>query len=378
MPANKKQHYVPQFYLRQFSTNGKNINIWNIGKRKKIIHAKLKSQCYKNYFYSEDTTFETSLSQIEQKASRLFKSIIQQHTLPEYGSQEQLELVLYLLMLHGRTLHAAASVNEMMDDLLKHILKRSPSLSALPSEIDWNDIKIGMKNAAQFSLGLATSCYPVLLDLNYVLLLNETRHEFITSDNPVVLYNQLMFFRKSAGNSGLSSKGLQIFFPLCPNVMLCLYDSSVYSVNRKNRHSVIIRKTSDVLMLNSLQICSALNNIYFMCENLSIEEEYDRSCHLRAERKTDFKTYETTDGQSDGTSELLMTSRRNIEARVNLKDIALKFSAKRWKANFIKSNPQPVVIVRNPYWHNKYEHFRQLVDEGEYKPSEFLLYLDQH
>lgn len=54
----KKQHYVPQFYLRGFSeTNNNQVNIYR-KKNKQIIPTNVRSICYENYFYDlEDNTF---------------------------------------------------------------------------------------------------------------------------------------------------------------------------------------------------------------------------------------------------------------------------------------------------------------------------------
>lgn len=53
MAKNKKQHFVPRFYLRKFSADGRSVNIWNLTNEKRIQGANLKNQCYKDYFYGE-------------------------------------------------------------------------------------------------------------------------------------------------------------------------------------------------------------------------------------------------------------------------------------------------------------------------------------
>ena len=37
MSQQKKQHYVPVFYLKNFSSDGKRINVWNISSKKKCF-----------------------------------------------------------------------------------------------------------------------------------------------------------------------------------------------------------------------------------------------------------------------------------------------------------------------------------------------------
>lgn len=60
---NKKQHYVPQFYLRQFSQDGK--HIWQYSaKLKKKTGLSISDVCTENYFYdlSTDNGLITSVS----------------------------------------------------------------------------------------------------------------------------------------------------------------------------------------------------------------------------------------------------------------------------------------------------------------------------
>lgn len=55
---NKKHHYVPRFYLKQFSSKPNRINIYNIKQKIFIEDAGLKNQCYKNRFYGADNELE--------------------------------------------------------------------------------------------------------------------------------------------------------------------------------------------------------------------------------------------------------------------------------------------------------------------------------
>jgi hypothetical protein len=75
--------------------------------------------------------------------------------------------------------------------------------------------------------------YPLLLDLHNKLLINKTSVEFITSDHPIVMYNQLLTFRTFGSNCGVACKGLQIFYPLDPKKVLMLYDGQIYRVGSK-------------------------------------------------------------------------------------------------------------------------------------------------
>ena len=74
MAEKTKQHFVPQFYLKNFAIN-KKFNIYNI-KRGLIENVPYGSQCYKNNFYGKDKIYETQLSILEGKWATSIKNII--------------------------------------------------------------------------------------------------------------------------------------------------------------------------------------------------------------------------------------------------------------------------------------------------------------
>lgn len=365
---------MPQFYLRRFSKDGKSINIWNISNEKKIESANLKNQRYRNYFYGKDKDFEESLSYIEGQASRILYGIEDKLLLPPPGSQDHLTLVLFVLMQHARTLHAADSINEIVDNIAKYIWRHSE----LADQVDPSEFTVGLEDAACLSLGVATSCYPILLDLQCKVLVNKTTHEFVTSDNPVVLYNPFLAFRKHLSNTGLSAKGLQIIFPVGPEFILFFYDDAVYKVGNDNTYIAEVGKTNEVSALNGLQVYSALNNMYYKHDDIDIETLYRKSSAQRAAQKTDFEVADLSDPSGDRTDKLLRTSRMDIRHNVSLRFVRLKLSAMRWRWQFRRTNPQPVSIVRNEDWRNKFKVFRALTSKGVYKPSEFFVYLQDY
>jgi len=63
MPQNKKQHYVPKFYLKRFTPNERLINLYNLKSRRNIIGASLSSQCYKDYMYGKDGRCDAEISE---------------------------------------------------------------------------------------------------------------------------------------------------------------------------------------------------------------------------------------------------------------------------------------------------------------------------
>ena len=370
MAQNKKHHYVPRFYLKRFSPDGKSINIWNLSSSRKILSANLKNQCYRSYFYGKELDVEKSLGDLEGAAASLFRLIDEHGTPPPHGSFSHQLLVLSTLMQYGRTAYSADVLDEMNDKLMKHIL--APRAKA--KGIDLADFSIVFKEAGRFSLGMAMQTYPLLFDLDYKLLSNKTDVEFVTSDNPVVLYNQLFVFRKFGSNTGLAKKGLQIFYPISPRFTLLLFDPAVYSVGNKNNSIIDISLPRDIYEMNTLQACSAAENIYFQDHVLNVEALHRRAVPFRRTLKTRMEIFPDKE-TDDGSSELIASSREDVRTNLKLTFVHLTKNAKKWRDEFLKLKMQPAAVVRNQKLVNDHKEFMDKVKKKEYEPSGFFRFL---
>ena len=66
MADYKNQHYIPQFYLRGFSSNEKQISLFNFKRQKFVDGASIADQCSKKDFYKSKAR-----EKAEQMASQL-------------------------------------------------------------------------------------------------------------------------------------------------------------------------------------------------------------------------------------------------------------------------------------------------------------------
>lgn len=58
MPENKKQHFIPQCYLKQFADENSLTNVLLIKDNLTKIKVPYKSQCYSDYYYGENLQWE--------------------------------------------------------------------------------------------------------------------------------------------------------------------------------------------------------------------------------------------------------------------------------------------------------------------------------
>lgn len=374
MPENKKHHYVPKFYLKRFSKDKRSICLYNLPRELKVTKANLKNQCYKDYFYGKDKTTEHALAGMEGETSLLYREIDRYGSLPPPITQEHIAFIISVLIQYGRTKYSADAMDEMHDKMFKQTFKEK--IESELEDVNLDDFIVGIQDVASYSIGLLVQYYPLLLDLEYKLLINKTKTEFITSDNPVVMINQLLSFRKIGSNTGLSVKGLQIFYPLSPDKLAIIYDENVYRVGSDNKVVIDVTNEKDVYNLNSLQGCSCYENIYFMNENQDVSSLHKKVKPYLRKNKANIKVFpEYDDGKKK--SELIMNYKEDIKFNMNLSFLTLRKSAKKWRGSFKKLRRQPAEIMRDKSFHDDVEEFVEKVKNGELQTENFITFMEQ-
>lgn len=266
MAEKKKQHYVPKLLLRHFSIDDKkkNINVFNADTRFYKQNCPLKNQGQEDYFYGEDGIIEKELEQLETAAAPIIAEIIKHKQIPKKDTEKYGILFFFSLLLTYRTKSSAEHLNEVVNKTFQEITK----LDERFSEFKDKGINIELKNAAAHSLSVISEAILGAYDLKLTLLVNTTNKKFITSDNPSVKYNQFLEKRNHlGGHLGIFTKGLQIFFPLSPDVMLVYYDKWAYKFGNKKDTVIFLNNDSDIDQLNLLQIANC-HKIIFSDNNI--------------------------------------------------------------------------------------------------------------
>ena len=364
MSQQKKQHYVPVFHLKNFSSDGKRINLWNISSKKKRLSVGLKGQCQKNFFYGNDRTLEKMLGDIENNISQVLKDIAKNNKLPpiwhqNYGvvwSQNYEVLMRYILIQYLRTRNTSEVMIDQIKQKRDYLKKFEGNVrEGLVEEID-QEYEIIKQRAPQIGVLSSLINFEKMSDLTIKLLINKTKTEFITSDHPVVLYNQLLHYdpriqKIPSPTTGLSAKGIQLFFPISPTQALLMYDDDVYSVGNSNKTNIHkINFKQDVRDINVLQMCSGSQNIYFKDDTFDVDELHNISePYIKKILNDSYSTPEPkiedfTDTEQTKSSFLVINS-RGIYTNLNLSFIQLKPDAKQFQTELkrsLKSDTVPV------------------------------------
>lgn len=265
MTERKKQHFVPQFYLRNFSNdqNGRNIGLYNLNSSKYIPTTLIKNQSCRDFFYGKDGTVEEGLSQIESILAPEIKNVIDNESLPVRESDAHIALLIFIVISDLRNPISIENSQKFVQLLNQEISKKTDNkvtnyVPEIPHEM-----------AVELSFLSYPEILPLCLDLHYKLLCAD-KGVFLTSDYPVVKYNQFLETKiRETSCVGYAALGLLIFFPISPKMCLMLYDPNIYKAG--NRKSKVLRvKNDDVLQLNQLQLLNCSNNVYF---NQDVDEE---------------------------------------------------------------------------------------------------------
>jgi hypothetical protein len=134
-------HYVPQFYLRNFSpdvrrddSEPKRIHLINIPRRQFIPNASIKNECKKAGFHGYQIGVEAALSQLEGSAASVIKNMFESGTPPAPQSHNHQVLAGFIAIQRSRTLYAAESADKNADRMFKVAYATDPRLSGINLE----------------------------------------------------------------------------------------------------------------------------------------------------------------------------------------------------------------------------------------------------
>lgn len=258
MSHNKIQHYVPKCHLRPFCPDGKRaaINLYNISRDKLITGAPIRGQCARDFFYGKDGTLERLLqgwegdyATIVAKASSDPRSIdredlafLKEFTLLQtFRTYGYVEKVIELSEMQHSDMKAASSEGQrlpprMVDDVDQAVLMAVRQFIRSKDHVN---------------------------DLDACLIANETRQEFITSDDPAIHTNRFHFQRLRKNSFGLGSSGAMLLLPLTPKLEFVAFDGNVYLIPERQDNFVAIRRVEEISAFNELQLLNARENLYY-------------------------------------------------------------------------------------------------------------------
>jgi len=205
MADNKNQHFVPKCLLRQFAcdtehvvSERRSLNLYNLNGDRLIPNAPLKTQASGNYMYGKDLRLERMLSGLEGIFSTNVLNVVNGKE-----SKSDLDYLRFFAYLQRRRTELAVQhLRESWDELDNQVYGAEPR----PPSPDRHGLMMQ-------SLKLCMETKDFIKDLRVRVIQNDTRQEFIVSDDPSVFANR---FAAKSSEATASAPRRQGFCFCCP------------------------------------------------------------------------------------------------------------------------------------------------------------------
>jgi hypothetical protein len=275
-----KDHFVPQHYLRQFGVDAKLIAAAAVSPYKFFGVVPIDGQCQGKNFYEKNKPLDDLLWATENDIAPVLVDVTANGA---FDAKKINALKMLAVMLNLRTRKAVETAKLFPKYHAKLVIENAIRQGELPPLPDGDSLDevIDFKGVAGPLIQEAIPCWMETQTLSGKLLKAEAGTMFLASDHPSVVLNHFCAgLDPNQSFAGFSRSGFQLVLPLSPQFCLFLYDPKVYKVGFRRERVVNICRT-DMDIVNSLQVQSADNCVYFSDPNMEHEvrklvERYQR------------------------------------------------------------------------------------------------------
>lgn len=276
MSKAKKQHYVPQFLLRNFANGRKNkAKVWVLDKLQgKVFHSSVRDIAHENLFYEYDGEhgkyeLEHLMEMVDTRGASILANITQNNKFSG-TSEERVGLSYFIAAQLLRT----PSVRNEMENFRSIIINKwgkdvhfNDDPKAVgdygPEDSKANSLRT-LKNVPDFA--------KMLQEKVWCLCQSHKSLPYVVSDNPVTRHNMIDYGPR--GNLGLKNEGIEVYMPIstklavhiiCPKIASAallapdLVDQYSYALMHG---TPIVMKPENIEFFNSLQVIWAERFVY--------------------------------------------------------------------------------------------------------------------
>lgn len=299
MSNPKRQHYVPQFYLRYFSTRSEedkyftNLLFTNTGETR--LSVSTKDICVQEHLYSpnvsgkRDYTLEKELGDLEGSFQEIWR-ILKDHNVDLTTGIFRMGLSLFIANilarspksfetqknLHQRIVELLAQAPK--DELGRPLVNRA-DIGGRTIEIDIDSWKYYVEADHEIEkLEFGKTIRNTTAEISKILRLKRWEIKvtvddcFITTDSPVVMVN------KDKGKFGINAPGTSVFFPITPRKLLIIHDRSDVEQNTYKLVDQDIADQLNFIMMSGANIFG-ITNLDPVAIDRKIEKMFTRN-HL--------------------------------------------------------------------------------------------------
>ncbi|MHC5819364.1 MAG: DUF4238 domain-containing protein [Nostoc sp.] len=345
----KNQHYIPQFLLNHFGYDVKKIkkiNIFDMTRGTVRYNQAVKEVFSQNYFYDKDNSVENLLcNHIEAPVAVVINNIVNgQFSISKEDTPTLLRFISVLLF---RTPEARKKTLSFIDSFFDSVFEKLLSLNGYDTN-DPGKVLIDASNLVSLITIQGIIDAGFLVDLDFHIIQNNTTSEFCISDHPAFMYNWFYKDLDHPAITSLTARGLQIFLPLSPKLLICLYDPEVYKYGNKNSAITTINSADDITILNSFQIMSAESIIGFREKNseAGLKELYRKYKNVKIYQHESYIVEEKHIENGElKTIHLTLTKQTKLSKMPSF--VKIKKKSKKDTFNFCERNPTLSALHQN-------------------------------
>lgn len=294
-----KDHFVPRHYLRQFAVNGATemVVTAQISPFRLIGEKGIGGQCQQIDFEEGDKRLAETLKVSENDLAPVLVDVVRNE---DFSVPQSVALRFLASILHVRTRKAAEKAKLFPKRIFFEVIKGGIEKRGLPlpPEGKWTEDMVACTGAPGFQMQIVLPLWLEMQTLACKMLKSPGDPFFVTSDDPVVVLNQFAASAEPLRSfTGFSKSGFQLLLPISPNLCLMFYDAKIYKLGSP-RHRLIRISKDDVDLVNSFQVQSAENCIYFHdpAQKPYVEALINRYAKLRRPIQDSLRTYSARNG----------------------------------------------------------------------------------
>jgi hypothetical protein len=278
MAEAKNHHYVPQFYLRNFSPDAGKIHVYDKVTGKSFF-TNIRNVAGENYFYDVpeldamlgvEQFIEKFFHPAEKSAAKAISLIVEslkKNKFKKLHPDLRSTLSTFLTLQYLRTKETRTVLIELFEKFNTEMFRAH--LEHTKPELKDAQFEAKLKKEAENQFHAVTILDPemfipisaTLRDHLWIILKNTTGKVFYTSDNPLVRHGNIKHPVRSF--SGLGSKGIEIAFPLSPEYLLLLAEAEVFAaLKKKDGKAWAVTDKENVTFYNSLQVLQSYRYIF--------------------------------------------------------------------------------------------------------------------
>jgi hypothetical protein len=270
----KKQHYVPQFYLRRFTHDGSHLYVYDKFAGRSFP-SRVEDVASENCFYDETAAspqsslgsgpqeVEQRLAALETKTSAALKALIEgveKDALIDPATKRDVALLMAAQVFRTReTRTAALQLQQKAREALRGEQLAS-ELEAWLADSERPEVAAEVQRMLLLNASMLDHVADVLLSHIWVAFVNDTAEPLWASDHPVVPTAQIR--DPLRGTSGLGSPGIEVSFPLSSKLSLVMYERTVFGMLSPLDGMVRTLLPENVTYHNSGQVAQSYRQLY--------------------------------------------------------------------------------------------------------------------